>query len=251
MGASAAPKGNTMRIITLLFALTLLTNPANATPPQVVEVSETLLGVNDTHLFVLRRMDDNMGYHHITQTDVVLIARDRKTNTDAQIWPVMRVIDHSIDFLDFGEQEKVEILPLPDRINPFDILLWRKARPLTASTNKQSYDELSNGDNMITITTGADEKQRRYQLENNTAEALIRQSLNKTRAAFPAYFNQGGDMLQDILFDQTSDCKYSGFTVISDLVDGQYTEQWIMYMTCKEEDRLSPVSMFLFLPQVQ
>ena len=243
-----------MRIITLLFALFLLTTPASATPPQVVEVSETLLGVNDTHLFVLRRMDDNMGYHHITQTDVVLIARDRKTNTDAQIWPVMRVIDHGVDFLDFGEQERVEILPLPNRMNPFDILLWRKASPLVADTGEQSYlpmHELSDTDNMFTITTGADENRRRYQLENNTAEALIRQSLNKTRAALPAYFNQGGDMLQDILFDQTSDCKYSGFTVISDLVDGQYTEQWIANVTCEEEDRLSPVSMFLFLPQVQ
>lgn len=243
-----------MRIITLLFALFLLTTPASATPPQVVEVSETLLGVNDTHLFVLRRMDDNMGYHHITQTDVVLIARDRKTNTDAQIWPVMRVIDHGVDFLDFGVQERVEILPLPDRINPFDILLWRKARPLVAYTGEQSFlpmHELSGGDNMFIITTDAGENQRRYQLENNTAEALIRQSLNKTRAALPAYFNQGGDMLQDILFDQTSDCKYSGFTVISDLGDGQYTEQWIANVTCEEEDRLSPVSMFLFLPQVQ
>ena len=240
-----------MRIITLLFALTLLTNPANATPPQVVEVSETLLGVNDTHLFVLRRMDDNMGYHHITQTDVVLIARDRKTNTDAQIWPVMRVIDHGVDFLDFEEQERIEILPLPDRVNPFDILLWRRARPLTASPDEQSYDGLSDGDNMFTVTAGAAENQRRYQLENNTAEALIRQSLNKTRAALPAYFNQGGDMLQDIQFDQTSACIYSDFTVISDLVDGHYAKQWIMYMTCEEEDRLSPVSMFLFLPQVQ
>ena len=241
-----------MRIITSLIIAIFMSQPAGATPPQIVEVSETLMGVNETHLFVLRRMDDNMGYHHITQTDIVLIARDRQTNIDAQIWPVMRVIDHGSDYLEFGQLDRVENLPLPDRVNPFDVLLWRKAKPLIATSSEQSYlpsHEISDAKGRLEISAGEPENMRHYQLEMEAAKTLIRQSLNKTRATLPAYFNEAGDMLQDLLFVQASDCTYSDLTVISDMKDGQYAEQWIAHVTCEEADILSPVSMFLFIPQ--
>jgi len=98
----------------------------------MIEVSETLLGVNDTHIFVLRRLDDNMGHYQITQTDVVLIARNRKTNADDQIWSVMRMIDSGYNADERRIEAQIKPLALKDRVNPFDVLLWRKARPLLA-----------------------------------------------------------------------------------------------------------------------
>ncbi len=173
-----------MRIIILLFAA-LFATTAHATPPQIVGVSETLLGINDTHLFVLRRMDDNMGSHYPTQTDVVLIARNRTTNSDDQIWPVMRMIDHGVSFVEFGYETQVETLPLNDRVNPFDILLWRKARPLL---DAHQTDPTFRGTKISRAKDGLAlvSDKGLFQLQDTMVAQRLTSSLNATRTARPA-----------------------------------------------------------------
>lgn len=106
----------------------LAPSPGWATPPQTVSVREQLVGENDTHLFLLRRIDDNLGFHHTRQTDLLLIARDLSTGRDDATWPVMSVLDHGPYYEDYGQPRRVEDLSAEDRMDPFAILLRRQAR---------------------------------------------------------------------------------------------------------------------------
>lgn len=74
----------------LLTALFLFTIPLTgwATPSQVVNTKDSLFGINATHLFPLRSSFDHMACHQPTQTDVMLIARNRVTLMDEQYWLV-------------------------------------------------------------------------------------------------------------------------------------------------------------------
>ena len=244
-----------MRIVALLFALLLLTTPASATPPQAVEVSETLLGVNDTHLFVLRRLDDNLGRYQPTQTDIVLIARNRQTNQDECTWPVMRMIDHGFDYATDNFETQVEPLPLENRINPFDILLSRNARlmldqwPVIPMESEMDV-HLENG--MLTIIS----EDMAYRLSESSIANAFTQSLNATRKAVPPYFIEGGekgiDPLLDVRLSPAQECKIYDFFTFPEVGEhGRINNIWIARVTCESEDAMSGLSMFLFLPQVQ
>jgi len=244
-----------MRLFQLIITIILFTtHPASATPPQVVKVSETLLGVNDTHVFALRRLDDNLGFHQPTQTDVVLIARNRDTNADDQIWPVMRMIDHGVSFADDGFETRVDPLPLNNRINPFDILLWHKARPLLAQrpANPEERDMVVTREHSA-LTIISDDAM--FQLQDAAVAELFTTSLNTTRATLPAYFIEGGDRgfdsLRDVEFDPKQDCFYHDFTTLYDYNSGDYREFWIASVTCENEETLSPISIILMIPQVK
>lgn len=240
-----------MRVIILLLTA-LFATTAHATPPQVVSVSETLLGINDTHLFVLRRMDDNMGSHYPVQTDVVLIARNRETNLDDQIWPVMRMIDHGVSFVEFGYEVRVEPLALKDRVNPFDILLWRKARPLL---DAEQFDPAFRGtkisrakDRLALVSdTGL------FQLQDTMVAQRLTSSLNATRTALPAYFIEGGergfDMLRDVQVDPAQDCDYDGFYTFSEQIGDDYAEFWLTRFTCENDEIMADISMYFLIPK--
>lgn len=243
-----------MRTILLIICLILPANFAHATPPQVVEISETLLGVNDTHIFVLRRLDDNMGRYQPTQTDVVLIARNRRTNVDDQVWPVMRMLDSGYDLNEHLIEAQIKPLPLQDRVNPFDVLLWRKARPLFAplGTWKQDPDvfkmSTERKDGALTIMA----ENGKYYLADTAMATALASSIESTRNAMPPYFTEGrGDAMMGIKIDPAQECKYHNFTRFSEMENKKTHEHWIAYVTCDSEYALSYLSMFLVVPQVK
>jgi len=239
-----------MRIITLLFALFLLATPASATPPQAVEVSETLLGVNDTHLFVLRRLDDNLGRYQPTQTDIILIARNRKTNADDQTWPVMRMIEIVEYFGGDNLTRQTKPLPMAGRVNPFDILLSRKAQPLIAPQPGalDQHTGVAHGNDTFGMT--ADDMY--FELTDKVTAGLIRDSLNATRTAVPPYFTEGGDMLVDVEINPAQECTYSNFMRLTDYT-GQPEPQisWIAAVTCESDYTMSQITLFLTIPEMQ
>lgn len=248
-----------MRFAILLVVAFFAAHPAQATPPQTIEVSETLLGINGTHLFVLRRIDDNLGYYIPVQTDVVLIARNRKTNTDDQVWPVMRMVEYGVEFPIDGPDDNVKVLPLPDRVNPFDILLWRKARPLLSPDQLQYFSPFRATDNLttsfaqeaLTIVDPTPSSEATFQIKDTVVTGLIRRSLNHTRAQLPAYKTQWGDMLEDLEFNFKQHCKYHNARALSENVSGEIVQFWLTQVTCNDEEELTPVSMYLFVPKVK
>ena len=121
-------KGIGMRVWLVLAAVWFgVTQPVMGTPERWVAMDEQIIGENGTHFFVLRKIEDNLGYHSTTKSDVYVISRDLFIGVDERIWPVMRTIDHGAYYFQNGHEQRVENLGAGERVNPFDILLWRQA----------------------------------------------------------------------------------------------------------------------------
>lgn len=192
-----------------------------------------------------------MGSHYPTQTDVVLIARNRKTNLDEQNWPVMRMIDHGVDFIEFGFETQVEPLPLKDRVNPFDILLWRKARPLLA-TPMWSPEMIHLEKSRLTIMSDG----AIHQLHDSVMSELITKNLNITRRTLPPYFIEGAsrggvDPILDVELDPKNECEYDRFKGFYEYVGEDHQIFWIARATCDSEYAIARLSMYLMVPKVK
>jgi hypothetical protein len=219
---------------------------AQATPPQVVSVDDILLGANDTHIFLLRRLDDNMGGYTRTQTDILLVARNRSTNLDDEIWPVARSItDGPVD--DPTPDDRVEVIATPGAVNPFDILAERDAVPMLgwsqAGTDVSDVTLAADGAQLVVEDT---REKLRYLIDYADVGALLTDNLNRSRAAVPAYFTETDiDMLQDVPFDAAVDCAFApSFRV----TDGQGQIARLVAVTCENAATMVPISTYLVMP---
>ncbi len=111
----------------IIYAIALLPTMAAATPDRTTRVYETLFAHNATHAFILREIDDNHGSYYTKQTDMVLIARQLATGMDDQQWPLISIFDRGAEFTVYEETPQVLNLGVTDRVNPFDVVLWRGA----------------------------------------------------------------------------------------------------------------------------
>ncbi len=117
-----------------IAALTLaLTAPAHATPPDAMDVSDELFGISDTHLFVLRHTDDNLGQYTKSARHVFLVAIDLKT-AEEEYWRVSLTVR--------GERYDESGAPLgmvtqrqsrPNETNPYDLIGKRGGLPISAA----------------------------------------------------------------------------------------------------------------------
>lgn len=174
--------GRIMRIIPALLAC-LIPSLAAATPPRVVYVDEDLLAVNDTHLFVLRTLSDNFGFYEVAQSDVLLIARNRETGADDQQWPVLSIRDNGRTFAEFEPtQDRVANLGLPERVNPYDVMLWRKARLPTGAGTVYDPERYDISDSAVRFSSYDDTV---YMADLSETLILLNQSLKASRATIP------------------------------------------------------------------
>lgn len=111
-----------MRYLTVFLAI--LTGQAYATPPNIVNFSDTYLGANEDQVFLLRSLYDNLGRHYPEALDIYLIARSRQGDKGDEVWPVRRKINY-IASLD----EPDEVIEIPDSVDPFQIMSDREAWP--------------------------------------------------------------------------------------------------------------------------
>jgi hypothetical protein len=219
---------------------------AQATPPQVVSVDDILLGANDTHIFLLRRLDDNSGGYTRTQTDILLVARNRGTNLDDGIWPVARSItDNPVD--DPTPDDRVEIIAMGGAVNPFDILAERDAVPMLgwsqSGADVSDVTQAADGGQLVVEDT---REKLRYQIDYADVGALLTDNLNRSRAAVPAYFTETDiDMLLDLPFDAAADC---AFAPSFRFTDGQGQIARLVAVTCENEATMVPISTYLVMP---
>lgn len=101
--------------------------PADATPPDIVDIVETPFGLSETHLFVLRGSADNLGLYDSMRVETYLVAIDLKTGEE-EFWLVDRAERH----LDYDrEGNPLEHVVKRDedisRSNPMEILAKRGA----------------------------------------------------------------------------------------------------------------------------
>lgn len=234
-----------MRLIcSLIITIDLLcASAAQATPPRINAAEETLLANNGTHVFILRKIEDNLGYHTTLQTDLVLISRDLITGEDERQWPVLNILQSGTfgeDYAEFTNLDGVE------RINPFDVLLWRKASNILPAPQTWNIDNAELTDTGIIIRDYDDTIT--HQLNWTTANAQVTASLEMTRATIPMYQADQGDNLFIIPVDFRGNCMLNAlhyFFVTDDTAAPRVAAQ----MICTPDDR--PLSTYIVVPPAQ
>ena len=106
----------------------LIAAPATATPPDAVSLYDRIFGVSETHVFILRQMNDNLGLHIRGMNDTFLVAKNINTGIDDNIWPVMRM------YGGYNGNDGAEVImhfPLANAVNPYGILAAANALPIS------------------------------------------------------------------------------------------------------------------------
>lgn len=120
-----------------IFALLVGAMPTatRATPPDMVTIDDTLLGVSDTHVFILRSTGDNLGLHQAWRTETWLVVLDPSTGAE-ELLPVHAITRRS-EWL--GENRGDDITldgGLPEgAVNPFAAMAERGGVPTLARGN--------------------------------------------------------------------------------------------------------------------
>ncbi len=107
------------KLVLLLWAIV---SAAHATPPDMIALSERVIGYSKTQVFILREAGANLGLHIYGMHDVFLVAKSIKTGLDEDIWPVYRV--HSA----YEAELQTRIFALEGAVNPFEIMAARAAQ---------------------------------------------------------------------------------------------------------------------------
>lgn len=196
-----------MRNLILACLLALLPLGALATPSQSVDVEDQLIGINDTHLFLIRTLNDNLGNHHLHLVETVLVAKSLTTGLDEEFWPVRRV------YYSRQEEDVVE-KALENTVNPYDILADKKAIPLSegrVSFPAPSDIVISLEGTEISLTTTW--LPNTYRISHDWLKTARDTNIRATRQAVPPFMLEGDiDMLLDRSFDVAADCEIAGYT---------------------------------------
>lgn len=242
----------------MLTIAMLAASPAMATPPQVVSVKETLIAMGGGLLFIKRELNDNMGSHHLQQTDTVLIARDIETNSDTYIWPLERTLDNGPDHVVTDTSPRVAQVPLDEQNLARQIIYRHHGRHanLRKATPENAVEVLSNADGMLisastptfAYETPTDTAARTsYWMSYAELSDQFVASLRNTRYSFPPHFVEGGDTLINPEFEPALDCTFNYFAQLSEQTDGEQQAIWATYVTCENDNTMAPVSMFVTL----
>ncbi len=186
------------RFMTTVF-LVLLGLPALATPPDAISISDRIFGVNATHVFILRHVNDNLGLNILGMNDTYLVAKSIKTGQDETIWPVMR---WHRGYDENGEKQILQYFPLAGAINPFRILAQFNALPIN---RPMRYPDERFTPQTALFSDGLEIAEQILPLD--VVFAQMRASIDLTSAAFQPYpetgfqsmtFSTPQDMMGDI-----------------------------------------------------
>lgn len=252
-----------MRItaFSMLTIAMLAASPALATPPQVVSVKETLVAMGDGFLFIRRELNDNMGSHHLQQTDIVLIARDIETNRDMYIWPLERSLDNGPDHVATDASPRVVQLPLDEQNLSGQIIYRHHGRHpnLRKATVEDAVEVLTNADGaLISASTPSfayeapegTPARTSYWVNYARLSDQIEASLRNTRYSFSPHFVEGDDILINPEFAPAQDCTFDYFAQLSEQTDGEQQAIWATHVTCENDNTMAPVSMFITLEKL-
>lgn len=193
-------------VLGLAFSLIWITMfHARATPPRSIGVEDVLVGINQSHLFLLRTVTDNLETHGTALTDILLVSKAMDTGFEDGVWPVRRVLE-TRDISSGPASTQVQDLPLPNQIDPYRILAEENAAPLADRDSKSLDDAVlqlwhDQRGTAIGRWVGSPE----YQVDQHTLAVQLRDSLRSARRNVPA-FQDGYDPLQHAKFDDPFHC---------------------------------------------
>ncbi|MBV7258846.1 hypothetical protein [Erythrobacter crassostreae] len=133
--------------------------PAHATPPDVIDIHEWPFGVSNTHLFVVRTSNDNLGLYESLRVETFLVAIDLKSGAE-KMW----VLDRLLQVRDYADDgEPLEYVTKRDEglepINPYAVLTEYGAVPWDGVSRIGSTwlePQIAQDEASITVTYGED-----------------------------------------------------------------------------------------------
>lgn len=203
------------RVVCLAAGLGVMTGcsaPAvKATPEDSVVITDTLFGLNDDTLYVLRSTRDNLGLHMASRTETWLVAIDAATG-DETLWPVGAVVRSTRwDKASGSEFSTVEQDEGLERVDPFAILAENDAIPIL-DLNHMSDDgdtKVENSGGRVRVGYGDDQA---YSAAMETLKARYRSSVETLAARVADYKRMGGlstrELYRNTLTD-TLECTYT------------------------------------------
>lgn len=219
--------------------------PARATPPDMISLSDTIFGVSDTHLFVLRETQDNLGAYTYGMLDIYLVAKNLETHQDEMIWPVSRWIGSNV-----GEDSTPQILhfPLTNAVNPYDILAEQNALPVTIGFQEPDEDTSLTSESLLVMG------------HSITADETLDQILRSTNIVLDAFqpYPEGNyqrmtslfpkDIL-DTQFLKLSHCAVDGMQLLNPIYRMKHI--YLARIFCEDDEDPQPKSLIILLDAVQ
>lgn len=232
-----------MRLIPALTALMLATVPARATPPDMLELRDTLFAVSAERVFVLRSTRDNYGVYDVDWRDQFLIAIDRSTMTE-QIWPVYRVVRFPDHDAEVGSLlGKAHVRPLAGAVNPWEVMAHFGALPLGPAEG-DALDLLVDGGTVQLLG----EAGPAAALEVAEALARLDRATTTLAATIEPYQRMGPMLARDLLPAgfRAEHCRFSEGLRLNDLLAAP---AHLLRMTCVVDEDAGETSLILLLPR--
>lgn len=239
--------GLTAKIIAVLcFGMAAL--PARATPPDVLTLHDTLFGVSDTHVFLLRTTEDNMGRYIPGLSDIYLVAKNAQTGKDETLWPVTRTMRDSRENTLTGKTENVLVqYSMEGRVNPYAILAEEGGRPVPPTLDRPEFNSKVELTDALVIGG-----ERPVRLEGDALIAQLYGAINKTAASLVEYPGGGDARLapvtaRELLEDPSytlENCAVEGLANVSRTDDDPTFR--LALLRC--EDEMDHVTLFVVIP---
>lgn len=178
------------RCIAFLIWLLSLQN-AHAIVQRSVSVSEVLIGMTDTHAYILRTLRDDRNQGFQRQYDVMLISRELNAGFDDEIWPVSQVLDYGHDYAEQERAERVEDIWHGAEADPFAILRARGAYSWMRENRRPEEIGVTVRLEGQQIILDLDERIQRFDLR--WVEERLRASLSYGRSVMPFIETREGE----------------------------------------------------------
>ncbi|MHA3914032.1 hypothetical protein [Halovulum sp. GXIMD14793] len=167
----------------LLSLILMLPTLAFATPPHMVSVTDQVVGINDTHLFLMRSLSYNHGSYYMQQVDQVLISQSIDTGKEESVWPLRQTLEQ-VNWESDDEEWMVIDKPVPSAVDMMSVLREQSARPINEGESLDtSHLKYSIEDNTLKLQLSYHGEQLKITVEDLSAR--ITASLLASREAIP------------------------------------------------------------------
>ena len=242
-------KFKTKYCLPMFAACLCLATPLRATPPQNIIISESLVGVTDDQIFLLRTIEDNLATNDKSATVILRVSVDLATGEDAKIWPMRSLIDRGLG-LSIQPAARVRDHSIAGREDLFDLLARSGARP--RSDGASALGEMARYPVTISpedgsIVIGRPGSPPRAEMSLDERSTIIHKRLANTWAAL-ADMDPGVASSMNSHEEIAEDCAIGGL-FSEELADGEH--QNVVKLRCMHSYENLFLELYLPVRQVQ